>query len=405
MKPEKQAQLVKNDKLLQACRDGCIETVKAAIDNGAQLQHAGGVFGETPLHAACAKGSLSVVKILVESGADVRARCERNNTPLHEAAFSNHINIVKWMLANTSCRLLAKNVNGMTPERSAKSQRHHKCAELLKKAAEARKQERSMSPQRSKEPSQSPTKKVDIDSELVAECAKWLTRTTPPITTWSELHQHTSLLSKVLPLLQTASSSTTPTTTPCTQNELLAAMFSVPQDVIATVIGGNHNDNQCQDTEPHQPEQVPAQEAQQEPEPEPKQVQDQEHNQEKDTQEEVVKSPPTPQQDSKESVGAVVEQKELKDDTPPTTGEEQHVDAAANPVDDVVNVEKSPSPVIPEVTESEKVQPATPEPVPAAVVEQQEDDGEEWECQLCHMSNISSKADCEVCDKPRGSVP
>ena len=44
--------------------------------------------GDTPLHYACARGYLEVVKQLVEAGADINMQNNVGDTPLHKAA--NH---------------------------------------------------------------------------------------------------------------------------------------------------------------------------------------------------------------------------------------------------------------------------------------------------------------------------
>ncbi len=44
-----------------------------------------GLFGSQPLHIACVRKSMEEVTALVLGGADVNARGEHGNTPLHES--------------------------------------------------------------------------------------------------------------------------------------------------------------------------------------------------------------------------------------------------------------------------------------------------------------------------------
>ena len=44
-------------------------------------------YGNTPLHYAVKCGSLEMVKLLVEAGADIKTRNQANMTPLHIAIY------------------------------------------------------------------------------------------------------------------------------------------------------------------------------------------------------------------------------------------------------------------------------------------------------------------------------
>ena len=74
--------------LLDAAWDGNIEAVKQHLDAGADL-NAKEEDGETPLHAAVFKGHKEIVELLIEKGADVNAKAGFGSTPLHDAAFSD----------------------------------------------------------------------------------------------------------------------------------------------------------------------------------------------------------------------------------------------------------------------------------------------------------------------------
>jgi len=74
-----------------AAREGHTEIVKLLINSGADMnvvvrRTSFTRHGFTPLHYAAYEGHLDVVKLLVEAGADVNARDYSNFTPLHRAA-------------------------------------------------------------------------------------------------------------------------------------------------------------------------------------------------------------------------------------------------------------------------------------------------------------------------------
>ena len=50
------------------------------------------------IHAACASGSLSIVRALLEAGADVNALQEKGFTPLHEAAATGKLELLRILL-------------------------------------------------------------------------------------------------------------------------------------------------------------------------------------------------------------------------------------------------------------------------------------------------------------------
>lgn len=54
--------------------------------------------GNTPLHWAAQSGYLRMVKYLKNRGANVKARNSSGSTPLHTAACEGHLNILKYFL-------------------------------------------------------------------------------------------------------------------------------------------------------------------------------------------------------------------------------------------------------------------------------------------------------------------
>jgi len=53
---------------------------------------------DIPLHDAARSGYLSVVKLLVERGADVRLKDNEGSTLLHDVAFYGHLPVVKLLV-------------------------------------------------------------------------------------------------------------------------------------------------------------------------------------------------------------------------------------------------------------------------------------------------------------------
>jgi len=56
--------------------------------------------GESLLHVATKKGNLSMVKLLIEAGANINIQDESGNTPLHYSAANGKKDVVKYLLEN-----------------------------------------------------------------------------------------------------------------------------------------------------------------------------------------------------------------------------------------------------------------------------------------------------------------
>jgi len=56
--------------------------------------------GESLLHVATKKGNLSMVKLLIEGGANINIQDESGNTPLHYSAANGKKDVVKYLLDN-----------------------------------------------------------------------------------------------------------------------------------------------------------------------------------------------------------------------------------------------------------------------------------------------------------------
>lgn len=61
---------------------------------------AGDIKGETPLHLACkwAEGSLEVIRLLIDHGANVNAQDGESQAPLYEACIAGCLEVVKLLL-------------------------------------------------------------------------------------------------------------------------------------------------------------------------------------------------------------------------------------------------------------------------------------------------------------------
>lgn len=71
------------------------------------------VKGRYPIHLACMKGNLKMVRLLLDNGAKLQ-NCDAENTPLHYAAESDKVETFDFILSKTK-DINPKNVLGMTP--------------------------------------------------------------------------------------------------------------------------------------------------------------------------------------------------------------------------------------------------------------------------------------------------
>lgn len=71
-------------------------------------------YGKTPLHIAARSGSLNIVKYLVNKSADINAKDKYDNTPLHLAADSGELDIVKYLIIKDN-NINAEGERGWTP--------------------------------------------------------------------------------------------------------------------------------------------------------------------------------------------------------------------------------------------------------------------------------------------------
>jgi ankyrin repeat protein len=58
------------------------------------------VSGDTPLHKIAIWGDVASAEVLLSNGADVNAHGEDQDTPLHRAIAGEHLDMIRFLLAN-----------------------------------------------------------------------------------------------------------------------------------------------------------------------------------------------------------------------------------------------------------------------------------------------------------------
>jgi ankyrin repeat protein len=89
------------------------ELVKLLIDRGADVK-AKSDLGSTPLHSAAERGNLEIAEILIAHGADVNAKINGGTTPLHQAAWGGAEAVMKLLLSK-GAEADARRSDGLTP--------------------------------------------------------------------------------------------------------------------------------------------------------------------------------------------------------------------------------------------------------------------------------------------------
>ena len=113
-----------NDEILiQAASEGDCSDVQALLERGVNA-NAKTSHGWTPLHKACWRRRLAVIKLLIEKGADVNVKAKNGETPLHEACLDGSLDVVKILIENGADPNSKDVQNGETPLHWA-SERNH----------------------------------------------------------------------------------------------------------------------------------------------------------------------------------------------------------------------------------------------------------------------------------------
>ncbi len=111
--------------LMTAASNSYLDICRLLIDKGAQVKAKGG-DDWTPLHFSAMHGRIEIVRLLCYRGADVEARTSRwppGSPPLHFAAEYGHISIVKELIEVKNADINARNDDGRTVLRIARRSR------------------------------------------------------------------------------------------------------------------------------------------------------------------------------------------------------------------------------------------------------------------------------------------
>jgi ankyrin repeat protein len=133
--------------LYWACGHEHVQVVKELMEHGADIE-ADTSHGLTPLHCACSRGHVAVVNELLSPndsngattnsilgkrksrGANIEAKTNQGNTPLHIAILSHHLPVVK-ALVSSGANILAANNEGRIPIHLAVRARNSAVAKCL----------------------------------------------------------------------------------------------------------------------------------------------------------------------------------------------------------------------------------------------------------------------------------
>lgn len=104
-----------NAEIFESARAGLTENVKYLLSLGKASAKDITIFGTTLLHSASNSGSMELVRLLIQEGADVNAQDEDGESPLHVAmARSENYNVARTLIEN-GADLSSKAVDGRTP--------------------------------------------------------------------------------------------------------------------------------------------------------------------------------------------------------------------------------------------------------------------------------------------------
>ncbi len=116
-------------KYTEALRDGNVKLVKKMLDSGVDVNEK--FFAWSAIQVAANKGQLSVVKLLVQKGADVNYQHPMTKmTAFHLAAYENYPELVKFLAAN-GADLSLKLRGDVSIVRAVRDAGNPKMAELL----------------------------------------------------------------------------------------------------------------------------------------------------------------------------------------------------------------------------------------------------------------------------------
>jgi len=80
------------------CHESDLQSVKDVIELNSSINLKYGTFEETLLHLASRRNLISIVKYLLESGADPNIHDKNNIGPLHDALMENYFDVAKCLV-------------------------------------------------------------------------------------------------------------------------------------------------------------------------------------------------------------------------------------------------------------------------------------------------------------------
>lgn len=106
-----------------------VHKVKELVEAGAAVTYQG-FFRLTPLHNAAYRNHLFILKYLLSQGAEVDVLAESGDTPLHDAALKGHTQAINVLIMH-GATVNAQNNEGMTPLHGAVDRNHPKAVIAL----------------------------------------------------------------------------------------------------------------------------------------------------------------------------------------------------------------------------------------------------------------------------------